>query len=165
MLFYTSFAWSKNFVIADSTQKKEIIFSEEEYNGLLNFTPKSFFGNQKTKPKNRFLYVDLNTISLLELRYAYQQQLFLTTSEIQWLEDEINALAIAFFADGKLIILKRAGNYNDYNGCGIETQVRKQITVTVIDFCFTYQSGLAFENRFFEIFNNRTEKLIAVGKQ
>jgi hypothetical protein len=165
LLFCCSSGWAQNFVIVDSTEVKSNPFSEEEYNKLLNHVPKTFVANQKSKPQNKVLAGDLNSISALELRFAYQEQLKLNISEIKWLEDEIDALAVAFFNERKPIILKRAGNYNDCNGRGIETELRNNFTVTILKFCYTCAGASKYEDRFLEVFNKRTEKLIAAKKQ
>lgn len=158
--------WSQNFVIVDKLpEESEIIYSEQEYTALLRDTPKAFIPNMKSKPKNKFLEGDLNSINSLELRYAYQQQLKLSEDELKWMEDEINVLATAFFKEGKPIIIKRAGTYGNCTGRGTETKERDGMNVIDLYICYTYQHGEAFENRFLEIFNARTEKLIAERKK
>lgn len=162
LLLLSSLSWAQNFVIVDKLEEESnITFSEAEYNALLRHTPKSFVPNVKSRPQNRVLLGDLNSISSLELRFAYQQQLQLNESEIQWLENEINQLAVAFFLEGKPIMLKKTGDYNDCKGQGIETIVKNNISVSVVYFCYVYPGGATFEDRFIDIFNKRTEKLIA----
>ena len=165
LLLSGSLSWAQNFVIVDKLpEESDVVYSEKEYSQLLNYTPKSFVPDTKSKPDNKVLSGNLNSISSLELRYAYQQQLKLNEKEIKWLEDEINALAISFFKESKPIIIKRAGSYGNCIGRGTETKERDGFDVTVLYFCYTYQNGETFENKFLEIFNNRTEKLISAKK-
>jgi len=162
LLFFSSLSWTQNFVIVDKLEEESnIMYSEVEYNALLRFTPKSFVSDVKSRPQNRVLQGDLNSISSLELRYAYQQQLKLNESEIQWLENEINQLAVAFFLDKKPIMLKKTGDYTNCKGQGIETIVQNNVAVTVVYFCYVYIGGATYEDRFIDVFNKRTEKLIA----
>jgi hypothetical protein len=166
LFFSATLGWSQNFVLVDKLpEESEVIYSEQEYNALLRHTPKAFVPNVKSKPKSKVLNGDLNSISSLELRYAYQQQLKLSEVEIKWMEAEINALATAFFKEGNPIIIKRAGTYGNCSGKGTETKDRDGMNVTDLYLCYTYQNGETFENRFLEIFNERTEKLIADKKK
>jgi hypothetical protein len=164
LLFSCSLGWTQQFVVLERPVEKEKTFSEEEYNQLLNHTPKSFVSDTKTKPKNRVLEGDLNSINSLELRYAYQQQLKLSMSEIKWLEDEINSLAVAFFKEGKPIIMEKAGGNEGCHDRGIETEQRNGVTITLFKFCYTCPGQDVIEDRFLQIFNNRTEKLIEARK-
>jgi len=165
VLFVSFSCWSQNFAIVDKLpEENDIIFSEAAYNQILNYTPKAFVSDTESRPNNKVLMGDLNTIRSLELRYAYQGQLKLNSKEIQWLEDEINHLAIAFFTEGKPIMLKKAGEYGNCNGQGISSQLLNDVPVMMLHFCYVYPGAEAFENRFLEIFNKRTEKLIAARK-
>ncbi len=184
LLFVSSFCWSQQFIVTEGPnykkkatvkepgKKYELLetnepevkmesFSEEEYATLLNQVPKSFSANTKMKPQNRVLRGDLNSIGSLEIRYAYQQQLKLNESEIKWLEGEINSLATAFFTDGMPIILKKTGEYGNCVGRNIQSEERNRQTVTVLSFCYTCPGAAEYEDRFLEIFNKRTEALIA----
>ena len=167
LLLSGTLSWSQQFIVTEKstgTKKDEVkasVFSEEEYNKLLNYVPKSFKIDSESKPANRVLLGDLNSINSLELRYAYQQQLKLSESEIKWLESEISQLAIAFFTDGKPIILKKAGEYGNCTGRNIETEVQHKQKVTVLSFCYTCPGAEQYENRFLQIFNARTEILIS----
>ncbi len=142
-------------------EAKDIAFSEEEYNKLLNYVPKSFKIDSQTKPTNRVLMGDLNSINTLELRYAYQEQLKLSEPEIKWLESEINQLAIAFFTDGKPTIIKKTGEYGNCTGRSIETEEQHKQKVTILSFCYTCPGASKYEDRFLQIFNARTEILIS----
>jgi hypothetical protein len=164
VLFSCSQSWAQNFVVLERPVEKVKPFLEQEYNALLNYTPKSFVPDINSKPKNRVLEGDLNSINSLELRYAYQQQLKLEASEIKWLEDEINSLAVAFFKEGKPVIIEKVGGYDGCNGRAIETEQRDGFNVTIFKFCYTCSGANEFEDRFLQIFNNRTEKLIAAKK-
>lgn len=174
LLLSCSLSWAQQFVLVDKNGEKvntatepivipePKITSEEDYNKVLNYIPRSFAANTKPKPDNKFLQGDLNSISSLELRYAYQQQLKLDPSEIKWMEGEIDSLATAFFTDGKPTIIKHTGSYEA--GChdkGIDTENRNGYQVTIFKFCYTCQGALDIEDRFVAIFNARTEKLIA----
>jgi hypothetical protein len=166
LLLSCSLGWSQNFVIVDKLpEESDVTYSEEEYNALLRTSPKAFIPNLKSKPESRFLEGDLTSISSLELRYAYQQQLKLSETEVKWLEDEINGLAVAFFKEGKPIIIKRAGSYGNCTGRGTEIKERDGMNVTDLYICYTFQRGEEYENRFLEIFNAKTEKLIAEKKK
>lgn len=147
------------------TETKQSVFSEVEYSKLLNYIPKSFTQDLNTKPQNNVLRGDLNSIGSLELRYAYQQQLKLSQSEIQWLESEINQLAIAFFIEGKPLLIKKTGDYGNCTGRSIEMEERNKLPVTVLNFCYTCPGAAVYENRFVEIFNARTEILIASNQK
>lgn len=166
LLFSATLGWSQNFVIVDKLpEESEVIYSEQEYNALLRNAPKGFIPNLKSKPKTKALNGDLNSIGSLETRYAFQQQFKLSDAEIKWMDSEINALATAFFKEGNPIIIKRTGKYGKCTGQGTETKELDGITVTDLHICFTNQKGESFENRFLDIFNARTEKLIAEKKK
>lgn len=177
LLFCCSLGWAQQFVVVEKPGTKaaekpaekvteEVIevpkgISDEEYKEFLNYSPKSFSPDLKSKPHNRMLEGDLNSIGSLELRYAYQSQLKLTESEIKWMEKEIDQLAIAFFAEGKPILIKKTGSYDGCIDRGIETEDRDGFTVTIFKFCYTCAGAADVEDRFLEIFNKRTEQLLA----
>lgn len=166
LLFSATLGWSQNFVIVDKLpEETNIVYSEQEYNALFKETPKAFVPNLKSKPKSKYLEGSLNSISSLEFRYSYEQQMKLSEVEKNWLESEIDALAAAFFKEGKPILLKRAGSYGNCTGRGTETKERDGMKVTDLYFCYVNQKGEASENRFVEIFNAQTEKLIAEKKK
>lgn len=166
LLISCSLSWAQNFTVSEKPTGEPIKapFSEEEYSKLLNYTPKLFVANTKSKPENRVLMGDLNSISALELRYAYQEQLKLNPSEIEWMEGEINSLATAYFNGKKPILIERTGVYGDCAGREIKTEQRNGYKVTIIKFCYTFPGAEQFEDRFLEIFNKKTEELIAVKK-
>ena len=187
LLFSCSLSWSQQFIVVDSPkreqekkeqQKKEQLEKEQENkekerksaasiakcNELLNYSPKGFVPDLKSKPNNRVLMGDLNSIGSLELRYAYQEQLKLNAAEVKWLEEEINALAVAFFTEGKPVIIKKIGGYGGCPGQYLETEERKGTTVTILNFCYTCSGASVYEDRFIAIFNNRIEKLMASKK-
>lgn len=165
-----SASWSQQFVLVDSLDekdkgtKKENTISDEEYNAFLNQVPKSFAANTKTRPQNRVLEGNLNSIGSLELRYAYQKQLNLNAAEIKWLEEEINGLAVAFFAEGKQILLRKAGNPQECVDRGIITDERNGYIVKIFKFCYTCPGADAVEDRFVAVLNNRMEKLMTAKK-
>lgn len=166
LFFSTTLGWSQNFVIVDKLpEESEIVYSEEDYNALLRHTPKTFVPNTKAKPENKSLQGNLNSISSLEIRYAYQEQMKLTETEVKWLEDEIVALATAFFKEGKPLLIKRAGTYANCTGRGTELKEYEGVKVTDLHFCYTYQNGEQFENQFLAIFNATTGKLMAEKKK
>jgi hypothetical protein len=165
LLFSCTLSWTQNFVIVDKLpEESDIVFSEKGYNELVNYSPKAFASDLKSKPKNRMLEGDLNSIGSLELRYAYQQQLKLNELEIQWLEKEIEQLSLAFFTEKKPIIIQKTGDYEVCKDKGIGTEVRNGFTVTILKFCYTFPGASNFEDRFLQIFNNKTKKLISSKK-
>ena len=177
LLFCCSLGWAQQFVVVEKPGTKaaekpvekaveQVVevpktISDEEYKEFLNYSPKSFTANLKSKPQNRMLEGDLNSIGSLELRYAYQLQLKLNESEIKWMEKEIDQLAIAFFAEGKPILIKKTGSYDSCMDRGIETEDRNGLTVTILKFCYTCAGAADVEDKFLEIFNKRTEQLLA----
>ncbi|WP_179005463.1 hypothetical protein [Winogradskyella forsetii] len=84
--------------------------SEKEWIELVNYTPKNFIVNLKNKPISKFLQTDLNTV--WKLKTAYEKKEKLSIYEIQWLEDLVNQLAVAFFLEKKLIVLESVGGYS-----------------------------------------------------
>jgi len=195
VLFISPLSWSQQFVVLEkptdkkeASENKEVItrkekvaelkpvtkeepvikeetFSEEEYSKLLNHIPKSFVANIKSKPLNKVLEGNLNSISSLELRYAYQQQLKLTGAEVKWLESEAEQLSIAFFAEGKPILLRKTGEYGNCNGRSIATEERGSQKITIVKFCYTCPGATVYEDRFIEVFNKRTEMLITASQR
>lgn len=176
----SSMSWAQNFVVTEKPTEKAFVVTDKaveqpeeekideaaiaEFNELINYTPKAFIQNEKSKSKNRMLAGDLNSISSLELRYAYQAQLKLNAEEVKWMESEINQLAIAFFAEGKPIIIKKTGSYEGCIGQRVTSELKKGQNIKTLYFCYTCKGANDFEDRFIEIFNNRTEKLLAAKK-
>ncbi|MGC4041330.1 MAG: hypothetical protein QM710_11230 [Flavobacterium sp.] len=175
VLFLSSMGWAQNFIVTERPADKSVEApaeeekadegSVEEFNALINYTPKAFVPNEKTKPQNRMLAGNLNSISSLELRYAYQEQMKLSPQEVKWLESEIDQLSIAFFADGKPMIIKKTGGYEGCTGQRVSTENRNGYDIKTMYFCYTCKGASEFEDRFIEIFNKRTEKLIAFKKK
>jgi len=173
LLFICPFGWGQQFIVTekpkqgeDKTVKKEetIVTDEKEYNALLTYTPKPFVSDLKSKPENQVLLGDLNTIGSLELRYAYREQLKLNEKEINWLENEIVKLATAFFNEGTPILIQRAGDYVTCTGKGLETRMQDNQRLTVLHFCYVCAGAAIYEDRFLEIFNKKTESLMAAKK-
>lgn len=175
LLFIGFQSWGQQFIVTEKPKEDKpnegkpkeeplIRYDEKEYNALLKYVPKSFIANEKTRPNNRYLLGDLNSISSLELRYAYLQQLNLNEKELKWLEGEIEALAVAFFNEGRPILLKKTGEYKACTGQGVETKVQNKSTLSIVYFCYVNPGAAVYEDRFLEIFNKRTEKLLATKK-
>ncbi len=166
-------SWAQQFIVTekpkagnnqnDKTQST-LVTDDKEYNALLAYKPKSFVSDLKSKPENQVLLGDLNTIGSLELRYAYREQLKLNESEINWLENEIAKLAAAFFNEGTPIRIERAGDYVTCTGKGLETKIEDNQTLTVLHFCYVCAGAAIYEDRFLEIFNKKTESLMAAKK-
>ncbi|MDC8004089.1 hypothetical protein POV27_08490 [Aureisphaera galaxeae] len=139
---------------SDSESRAKNVYLE-----LLSHTPKSFKIDRENKPLSQLLEADLN--SIWKLKTAYELKDRLNDHEINWLEKEINQMAVSFFLEGKPIILQSVGGYS---GCPEEllhTEIRNEVNVTIISLC---QGGCIVNSDmedFIKIFNNRTDKLIS----
>jgi len=129
------------------------------YNNLLNRTPKGFRINEATKPKNRYFEINLNSIGGLETLYGFQKQIKLNAIEINWLNEQIDQIALAFYLDGKPILIRAVGGAD---GCPYEnvyTEKIKDKNVTILNFCFTCTDSRTLDG-FIRVFNNRTNLLL-----
>lgn len=174
LLFVGQLGWAQQFVVTEKPkqegqkpeEQKEVslVTDEKEYSALLSYSPKTFVTDTQSKPVNKKLRGDLNTIGSLELRYSYHVQLNLNESEINWLENEIKKLATAFFEEGTPILMVKAGDYVTCDGKGLETKIQGKQVVTVLHFCYVCAGAAEIEDRFLEIFNKKTESLMASKK-
>lgn len=129
------------------------------YNNLLNRTPKNFKVDEISKPNNRFFNLDLNSIMGLETIYQFQDNLKLNEAEINWLNKQIDQIALAFYLEGNPILIKKVGGVDGCPDENVYTETIKRKKVTILNFCFTC-SGAGKLDEFINIFNNRTNSLL-----
>lgn len=177
VLFVSSISWGQQFVVTEKgeaersaakpeeIEEKKIVTDDKEYMALLTYVPKSFIADTKSKPVNKVLRGDLNTIGSLELRYAYREQLKLNEAEVNWLEKEIVKLAAAFFNEGTPVLMERAGDYKACTGRGLETKIQDKQAVTVLHFCYVCAGAEVHEDRFLALFNNKTISMMEAKKR
>jgi hypothetical protein len=131
------------------------------YNNLINYTPKNFSIDETSKPKNRFLELNLNSIGGLKMVYEFQNELKLSKEEILWLDKQIDQIALCFYLEGNPILIKKTGGYSGCEGEMIHKEAINGKEVTILDFCFTCSGAGKLED-FIKVFNNRTEKLLKI---
>jgi len=136
--------------------------SKNEYLELLNYTPKYFNIDLKNKPSNKFLKTELN--SIWKLKTAYELKGNLNNSEIIWLEEQINKLALTFFLENKPIIIQDASGYSGCPEQLVTTVLKNETEITIVSFCFGGCIRDINTENFIRIFNNRTEKLLETEK-
>ncbi|WP_291150058.1 hypothetical protein [Flavobacterium sp. UBA7680] len=129
------------------------------YNNLLNRTPKNFKVDEISKPNNRFFTLDLNSIGRLESIYQFQNEFKLNEAEINWLNKQIDQIALAFYLEGNPILIRKVGGYDGCPNENVYTETIKRKKVTILNFCFTC-SGAGKLDKFIQIFNNRTNSLL-----
>lgn len=129
------------------------------YNNLLNRVPKNFRVDEISKPENRFFKLNLNTIGELESIYQFQNELKLNKTEIDWLNKQIDQIALAFYLEEKPILIRKVGGIDGCPDENVYTEIIKQKKVTILNFCFTC-SGAGKLEEFIRIFNNRTNSLL-----
>lgn len=131
------------------------------YNNLLNRTPKGFAINEATKPKNSYFdsNINLNSIGGLEIIYGFKEQIKLNAIEIKWLNEQIDQIALAFYLEGKPILIRKVGGYDGCPDKNIYTEKIKDNNVTILNFCFTCTDSRKLDD-FISVFNNRTNLLL-----
>lgn len=129
------------------------------YNNLLNRTPKNFGVNEASKPNNRYFTLDLNSIIGLRNVYQFQDDLKFNATEINWLNKQIDQLALAFYLEEKPILIRKVGGIDGCPDENVYTEIIKKKKVTIVNFCFTC-SGAGKLDEFIQIFNNRTNSLL-----
>lgn len=151
-------------LICFTCKAQDVIETNQEtiYNNLINYTPKNFSIDEASKPKNRFLELNLNSISGLKMIYQFQTELKLGVEEVKWLNRQIDQIALAFYLEGNPILIRKTGGYSGCEGDGIHNEKSNGKEVTILDFCFTCSGAGALED-FIKIFNNRTETLLKIN--
>ncbi|MDR6759922.1 hypothetical protein J2Y38_000101 [Flavobacterium sp. 2755] len=129
------------------------------YNNLYSRTPKNFKVDEISKPNNRFFTLDLNSIGGLRSVYQFQDDLKFNGTEINWLNKQIDQIALAFYLEGKPILIRKVGGYDGCPDVNVYTETIKRKKVTILNFCFTC-SGAGKLDEFIQIFNNRTNSLL-----
>ncbi|MFD2942005.1 hypothetical protein [Flavobacterium notoginsengisoli] len=129
------------------------------YNNLYSRTPKNFKVDEISKPNNRFFTLDLNSIGGLRSLYQFQEELKFNAAEIDWLNKQIDQIALAFYLEEKPILIRKVGGYEGCPNGNIYTEIIKEKKVTILNFCFTC-SGAGKLDEFIRIFNNRTNLLL-----
>ena len=132
---------------------------EIEYFELLNYTPVNYqfsFGNII---ESKISTHKLN--SIWKFKNSCNKIGQLTETETRWLEKEINQLALEFFLEDKPVILKEVGGYDGCPDQLLSTEVDDKRIITTIYFCRGGCISFGHTEKFIEIFNNRTNALIA----
>jgi hypothetical protein len=148
-----------------------VVFAQEDdanikidtvYNNLLNRTPKNFRIDEATKPKSTYFELkelNLNSIGGLEILYGFQKELKINDEEIKWLEEQIDQIALAFYLEGKPILIRKVGGYEGCSDKNIYTERIKDRDVTILNFCFSCTDSRKLDG-FIRVFNNRTNLLL-----
>lgn len=129
------------------------------YNNLLNRIPKNFKVDEASRPKNRFFELNLNTIGGLEMIYGFKEELKLETTEIVWLNEQIDQIALAFYLEGNPILIRKVGGYEGCPDENVYSEIVKDRKVTILNFCFSCTDRRQLDD-FIKIFNNRTISLL-----
>ena len=129
------------------------------YNNLINRTPKNFKVDEASKPENRFLKLNLNSIGGLESVYQFREEFKFNETEVNWLNKQIDQIALAFYLEGKPILIRTVGGIDGCPEENIYTEIIKKKKVTILNYCFTC-SGPGRLEEFIKIFNNRTNSLL-----
>lgn len=129
------------------------------YNNLLNRIPKNFKVDEVSRPKNRFFDLNLNTIGGLEMIYGFKEELKLETTEIIWLNEQIDQIALAFYLEGNPILIRQVGGYEGCPDENVYSEIIKDRKVTILNFCFSCTDRRQLDD-FIKIFNNRTFSLL-----
>ena len=105
------------------------------------------------------LNINLTSIGGLETIYGFKEQLKLNREEIKWLDKQIDQIALAFYLEGKPILIRKVGGYD---GCPNENISKERIKgkeVTILNFCFSCTDYGRIDD-FIQVFNNRTNSLL-----
>ncbi len=129
------------------------------YNNLYSRIPKNFKIDEISKPNNRFFTLDLNSIGGLSSVYQFQEEFKFNAVEIEWLNKQIDQIALAFYLEGNPILIRKVGGYEGCPDKNVYTETIKEKKVTILNFCFTC-SGAGRLEQFIQIFNNRTNSLL-----
>lgn len=145
---------------AQSSASQEL--EDERLNDLLNYVPKNFVIDSSSKPISNIFNtrLHLNTIGGLYAIYNLRGLVIFEKSEIEWLNKQIDQISVAFYLEGKPILIEKTGGYE---GCGGKLVDQKNLNgkeVTTINFCFGCSGADPHIDEFMEIFNNRTKKLL-----
>ena len=129
------------------------------YNNLLNHKPKNFKVDEISKPENKFFSLNLNSIAGLEIIYQLRDQLKFNETEINWINKQIDQIALAFYLEGNPILIRKVGGYEGCPNDNVYSEIIKEKKVTILNFCFTC-TDFGRLDQFIEIFNNRTNSLL-----
>jgi len=141
-------------------QTVELNSEETEYNDFMNYEPKLYISTLNPELKEKFDFMELNSLASFKLFYSNQEYFQLNSDEIKEIEDEINQLVVALFLENKPVIIKKVGGYD---GCPEEMIYKDYLNgkeITILNLCFTCMGATEYENRFIEIVNNRSQRLL-----
>ncbi|WP_123907110.1 hypothetical protein [Flavobacterium johnsoniae] len=103
--------------------------------------------------------MNLNTIGGLESIYQFQNELKLNKTEIDWLKQQIDQIALAFYLEKNPILIRKVGGIDGCPNENVYKEIIKGKEVTILHFCFTC-SGAGKLDEFIRIFNHRTDSLL-----
>jgi len=149
------FTFSAKAQEADSIQTPVM----KAYSDFLYYTPKALALDPAPAEFGTWKLDNLMTVWLL---YGYKDSRGLSAGELSWLTGRINDLAVAFYVEGKPVMLYSTGGFH---GCPeSEFELKKESLkgkeVTRVNFCHSCTGGLPHEDEFITIFNNRTKRLL-----
>ncbi len=134
----------------------------DEEDTIMLYTPKHFL--TKDTINSRILN-EVRNIATLRMVYIIQNKLHLNELEYDILEKKIDRMALAFYLEGKPIIIERINGFYGRPDGYIKKEPCNGINVTTINFTYNCQDTFRkYEEKFIEIFNNRTMKLLAARK-
>ncbi len=146
-------------IICSAQEHYSVIEPKYQYIQLLNYSPQNFQVDLENKPQSNFIENNLNSIWKLLTVYRLKEQL--NDNEIKWLEKQVNQIAVAFFLENRPILLQSDGGYSGCSEKLIETKLINGNKVTILKYCYGGCVGDQNVVTFIQIFNNRTEKLLA----
>ena len=122
----------------------------------MNYIPKKFNIDKPTSFIDSLLLT--KTSNIANLRFVYES-LYKNDTIVynykNWLDNRINELSIAFFNEGKPILIKSTGGVA---GCvkRVDTETVNNIEVTNLYFCFGCTNHNSFVQKFMDTFNAQT---------
>ena len=131
----------------------------------MNYIPKNIEFDLDYEPESNLLQTELNTIGSLKLHYDFKDEFKLKDTDIKWIENRINQLAIALFLDEKRILINRVGGYSGCPDKMIESDNQNGIEITILKFCYSYTENTENGEIFIKIFNDRMKKLMKNDKK
>ncbi|KOS06911.1 hypothetical protein AM493_13380 [Flavobacterium akiainvivens] len=132
----------------------------EEYTKLISYTPKAYC-DTLNKPSALKDIKNLGTIFYLSTAYGYAKNLGFTQDDIKWLEGQVNQLALAFYLEGKPVMLREVGGYDGCPDIWFYPELQNGKEVTIITLCYSCTEAKTEHRDFIKIFNRRTTLLLA----
>lgn len=131
-----------------------------EYNELINYTPKYLEEDPDAVPDYSLFQQEFNSIITLKLLSSMRDELEVQDSSIiDWLDDRIDGLALAFYLEGKRIIISKTGGYAGCPDQMMKTITENGVEITKVYLCHSCTDAHS-DDAFVSIFNNRMRALM-----